>query len=217
MLPDREQMKEPEALPLDFRTCIGRQGMFRKILSALKKFAPKEQLQAAVVLPDTEEETVRLYLKEACEAGFDRGQLQVLGEAESLVHFTMHQTADIWQQGVWFLEFGQEEVRATCLKINRRMTPLLVETQEPEYWHVGNLLEGSRDERLAETVKERFGKMPGICGVPDGYRPECQRVPQEPGGNMFSQEGVSCGADLCQRRVRGGGGCGQEPCLSVPE
>ena len=155
-----EQMKEPEALPLDFRTCSGRQGMFRKILSALKKFAPKEQLQAAVVLPDTEEETVRLYLKEACEAGFDRGQLQVLGEAESLVHFTMHQTADIWQQGVWFLEFGQEEVRATCLKINRRMTPLLVETQEPEYWHVGNLLEGSRDERLAETVKERFGKMP---------------------------------------------------------
>ena len=68
-----EQMKEPEALPLDFRTCSGRQGMFRKILSALKKFAPKEQFQAAVVLPDTEEETVRLYLKEACEAGFDRG------------------------------------------------------------------------------------------------------------------------------------------------
>lgn len=160
-----EQMKEPERLPLDFGACKGRQGVFRKILSALKKFAPKEQLRAAVVLPDTEEETIRLYLKEACEAGFDKEQLQVLGETESLVHFTMHQPPDIWQQEVCFLEFGPEEIRAMFLKINRRTAPMLVEAVEPEYWHVGNLLDGSRDERLAEAVKERFGKQHPVSAV----------------------------------------------------
>ena len=37
---------------------------------------------------------------------------------------------------------------------------MLVQAEEPEYWYVGNLLEGGRDEKLAETVKERFSGEP---------------------------------------------------------
>lgn len=152
------QMKEPEYLPLDFDGHVGRGACFRKILSALKRYGNKENIRAAVVLPDMEEETIELYLKDACEAGFSREQLQVLGEMESVVHFVMHQTSDIWQQQVWFLEFGTEEIRAFSLLANRRTTPMVVEVREPEYWHVGSLLEGNRDECLAEKIKERFGK-----------------------------------------------------------
>ena len=38
--------------------------------------------------------------------------------------------------------------------------PMLVKAGEPEYWHVGTLLEGSRDEKLAQLAKERFGGGP---------------------------------------------------------
>lgn len=154
------QMKEPEALALDFRGQTGRTACFRKILTNLKRFGRKEDIRAAVVLPDMSEESIRQYLTDACEAGFVREQLQVLGEMESVVHFVMHQTNDIWQQRVWLLEFQTDEVRASCMQVNRKTTPMLVKVQEPEYWYVGSLLEGNRDERLAETVKERFGKDP---------------------------------------------------------
>ena len=154
------QMKEPELLPLDFTAQTGRSACFRKILSALKRFGRKEDIRAAVVLPDMSEETIGQYVKEACEAGFLKEQVQVLGEQESLVHFVMHQTNDIWQHKVWLLEFHTDEVKAVCLEVNRRTTPMLVEAQEPEYWHVGSLLEGNRDEKLSETVKERFGRDP---------------------------------------------------------
>lgn len=154
------QMKEPELLPLDFGGQMGRSACFRKILSALKRFGRKEDIRAAIILPDMSEESIGQYVKEACEAGFLREQVQVLGEQESVVHFVMHQTNDIWQQRVWLLEFHTDEVKATCLQVNRRTTPMLVEAQEPEYWHVGSLLEGNRDEKLSETVKERFGRNP---------------------------------------------------------
>lgn len=152
------QMKEPELLPLDFSGLSGRTACFRKILSGLKRFGAKENIRAAIVLPDMEEESIGQYLQEACEAGFAREQLQVLGEQESVVHFVMHQTNDIWQQKVWILEFDADEVKATCLQVNRRTTPMLVDVKDAEYWHVGTLQEGNRDEKLSEMVKERFGK-----------------------------------------------------------
>lgn len=154
------QMKEPELLPLDFSGQPGRSACFRKILSALKRFGKKEDIRAAIILPDMSEESIGQYTKEACEAGFLKEQLQVLGEQESVVHFVMHQTNDIWQQRVWFLEFGTDEVKASCLWVNRKTMPMLVEAQEPEYWHVGSILEGNRDENLADYIKERFGKNP---------------------------------------------------------
>ncbi len=154
------QMKEPQRLPLDFSGVQGRTACFRKILSGLKRYGSREVLQAAVVLPDMDEEHIRQYLRDACEAGFSEDQLQVLGESESVAHFVMHQTNDIWQQRVWLLEFAADEVRATVLQVNKRTVPMLVEAQEPEYWYVGTLLEGARDEQLALTVRERFGKAP---------------------------------------------------------
>lgn len=154
------KMKEPQPLPLDFTGQAGRVACFRKILSALKRFGKKEEIRAAVVLPDMSEENIRQYLKDACEAGFLKEQLQVLGEAESIVHFVMHQTNDIWQQRVYLLEFDTEEVKATCIQVNRRTTPMLAETKEPEYWHVGTLSEGNRDERLLEYMKEELKKGP---------------------------------------------------------
>lgn len=154
------QMKEPQLLPLDFGGLTGRGACFRKILSALKHYGRKEDIRAAVVLPDMSEDSIHQYIKEACEAGFVREQLQVLGELESVVHFVMHQTNDIWQQQVWLLEFDTEEIKATAVWVNRRTTPMLVQAQEPDYWYVGTLLEGNRDEQLLTKVKEHFGKKP---------------------------------------------------------
>ena len=152
------QMKEPEYLPLDFGGCFGQAACFRKILSALKRFGKKEGIRAVVVVSDTSEESILKYLKNACEAVFEREQLRVIGELESIVHFVMHQTNDIWQQRVYLLEFDTDEIKASSVWVNRRVTPMLAEAQEPEYWHVGTLLEGNRDERLLEYVKERFAK-----------------------------------------------------------
>lgn len=153
-----EQMKEPQELPLNFEKQTGHAACLRKILSALKRYGKKEDIRAAVVLPDMSEESIRQTLKEAYEAGFQEGQLQVMGELESLVHFVMHQTNDIWQQQVWILEFGTDEVKATGIQANKRSIPIVAEAREPEYWYVGNLLEGNRDERLLQQVRERFGK-----------------------------------------------------------
>ena len=72
----------------------------------------------------------------------------------------MEQTPDIWQHRVWLLEFDTDEIKATWLEVNRRAMPMLVKAGEPEYWHVGTLLEGSRDEKLAQLAKERFGGGP---------------------------------------------------------
>ena len=67
------------------------------------------------------------------------------------------------------LAMGQEKIQKavaifffclTCLHMNRKTSPMLVQAEEPEYWYVGNLLEGGRDEKLAETVKERFSGEP---------------------------------------------------------
>ena len=148
--------KEPAYLPLEYEKLSGHTACFCKILSALKRFEKKENIRAVLVLPDMEEETIRQYLQEACQAGFGKEQIHMVSEAESLVHFVMSQTSDIWQHRVFLLEFGQEEIRSICLHMNRRTSPMLVQAEEPEYWYVGNLLEGGRDEKLAETVKERF-------------------------------------------------------------
>lgn len=153
-----EQMKEAQELPLDFEKQTGRAACLRKILSALKRYGKKEGIRAAIVLSDMSEEGIRQILREAYEAGFQEGQLQVMGESESLVHFVMHQTNDIWQQQVWIMEFGTDEVKATRIQANKKSTPIVVETGEPEHWHVGTLLEGERDGRLLPYVKERFGK-----------------------------------------------------------
>ena len=151
------QMKEAQPLPLDFTGQTGRCACFRKVLSALKRFAVKEEMQVSLVLPDMEKETIEQYMQEACEAGFLREQLQILSETQSLVSFVMEQTPDIWQHRVWLLEFDTDEIKATWLEVNRRAMPMLVKAGEPEYWHVGTLLEGSRDEKLAQLAKERFG------------------------------------------------------------
>ena len=154
------QMKEAQPLPLDFTGQTGRCACFRKVLSALKRFAVKEEMQVSLVLPDMEKETIEQYMQEACEAGFLREQLQILSETQSLVSFVMEQTPDIWQHRVWLLEFDTDEIKATWLEVNRRAMPMLVKAGEPEYWHVGTLLEGSRDEKLAQLAKERFGGWP---------------------------------------------------------
>lgn len=152
------QMKEPQELPLDFGTQTGHAACLRRILSALKRFGRKEDIRAAVVLPDMSEEEIRKCLREAYEAGFQEGQLQVMGELESLVHFVMHQTNDIWQQQAWILEFGTDEVKATGIQANKRSIPIVAEAWEPEYWYVGTLPEGNRDEKLLQHIRERFGK-----------------------------------------------------------
>lgn len=151
-------MQEPKALPLDFGGETGRAACFRRILSALKRYGRKETLQAAVVLPDLSEEGIRQYMRDACEAGFLEEQLQVMGEPESVVHFVLHQSHDIWQQQVWLLEFGREEVRASGIRVNKRTSPMVVEMQEPEDWNIGSLEEGGRDERLLTCIREGFGK-----------------------------------------------------------
>ena len=63
------QMKEAQPLPLDFTGQTGRCACFRKVLSALKRFAVKEEMQVSLVLPDMEKETIEQYMQEACEAG----------------------------------------------------------------------------------------------------------------------------------------------------
>lgn len=154
------QMKEPQILPLDFGGQMNRGACFRKILSNLRHYAGKENIRAAIVLPDMSEDSISSYLKDACEAGFEKEQLQVLGEMESIVHFVLHQTNDIWQHHVWLLEFETEEIKASSIQVNRRTMPMLVQAGEPEYWYVGNLLEGNRDEQLSAKVKENFRKNP---------------------------------------------------------
>ena len=82
-----EQMKEPQELPLNFEKQTGHAACLRKILSALKRYGKKEDIRAAVVLPDMSEESIRQTLKEAYEAGFQEGQLQVgAGEPGSFCH-----------------------------------------------------------------------------------------------------------------------------------
>ncbi len=153
-----EEMKEPAELPLDFGMQTGRTACFRRILSALKRYGAKEDLRAAVILPDLSEEGIRQYALDACEAGFREDQMQILGEQESIVHFVMHQSNDIWQQQVWLLEFGQEDIKATCLQVNKRSRPMVAEVYDPEQWKVGEAAKGGRDERLVQYVRERFGK-----------------------------------------------------------
>ncbi len=154
------RMKEPELLPLGFKDQEGRTACFLKILSALKRFAKKEDICAAIVLPDLEEESILKATQEACEAGFIREQLLVISEAESLVHFVMHQSNDIWQNRVCLMEFGADEVRVQMLAVSRRTTPMLVQVTEPEYWYVGNMLDGGRDERLAQMTETCFKGTP---------------------------------------------------------
>lgn len=153
-----EQMREPQPLPLDFGGETGRGACFRRILSALRRYGRKEALRTAVILPELSEEGIRRCIKEACEAGFSEDRLSVMGETESVAHFVMHQTGDIWQQKVWLLEFGAEEVKASSIVVNKRTVPMVVKAEEPEYWHTGSLADGNRDERLVRYVKERFGR-----------------------------------------------------------
>lgn len=153
-----EQMKEPQRLPLDFERQAGHAAWFRRILSALKRYGRKESIRAAVILPDMSEEGIHQYIKDACEAGFREEQLQVMSRQESVSHFIMHQTNDIWQHQVWLLEFGTEEIQATCVQVNKRTTPMVVQVEEPECWCVGKLSEGGRDERLLRFIKEEFSK-----------------------------------------------------------
>lgn len=153
-----EEMKEPKELPLDFGNQTGRTACFRRILSALKRYGRKEELRAALILPDLSEDGIRRYALDACGAGFREDQLQILGEPESMVHFVMHQSNDIWQQQVWLLEFGQEDIKAACVQVNKRSQPMVAEVSDPEYWRVGEPGEGGRDERLVQYVRERFGK-----------------------------------------------------------
>ncbi len=152
------QMKEPQELPLNFEEKTGRTGCYRKILSALRRYGRKENIWASVILPDMSEENICRYKKDAQEAGFLKGRLQVMSERESIVHFVMHQTNDIWQQQVWLLEFGREEVKATAVQVNKRTTPAIVQVQEPEYWNIGEIQKGDRDELLLGYIKERFSK-----------------------------------------------------------
>ena len=125
------QMQEPQTLPLDFGGQAGHTACFRRILSALKRYGKKEAICAAVVLPDMSEDVIRQYMTEAYEAGFPENSVQVMGELESFVHFVMHQTNDIWQQQVWLLEFGVQEVQATAVQVNKRTTPMVVQARGP--------------------------------------------------------------------------------------
>ena len=154
------QMKEPEYIPMEFVRPCGRNTCFRKILSTLKKYGAKEKIRAVLVLPDMTEDSIRQYVQEACQAGFDRKQLKVISEAESIADFVMQQTNDIWQHRVYVLRFEPETVRAVCVDVNRRTSPMLVQVEEPESWRVGTLLEGGRDEKLAEYVTDRFSEKP---------------------------------------------------------
>ena len=154
------QMKEPEYIPMEFVRPCGRNTCFRKILSTLKKYGAKEKIRAVLVLPDMAEDSIRQYVQEACQAGFDREQLKVISEAESIADFVMQQTNDIWQHRVYVLGFEPETVRAVCVDVNRRTSPMLVQVEEPESWRVGTLLEGGRDEKLAEYITDRFSEKP---------------------------------------------------------
>lgn len=151
-------MKEPQVLPLDFGGQDSRGACFRKVLSALRHYGKKEEIFAVVVLPSLSREGMRQYQKDAYEAGFLEGQLLMINGPESIVHFVMHQTNDIWQQQVWLLEFESEEVKATCMEVNKRTAPMLVQVKEPESWYVGTLLDGMRDERLLQEVQKRFDR-----------------------------------------------------------
>ena len=65
--------KEPAYLPLEYEKLSGHTACFCKILSALKRFEKKENIRAVLVLPDMEEETIRQYLQEACQAWIREG------------------------------------------------------------------------------------------------------------------------------------------------
>ena len=153
------QMKDPEPLPLDFSSCMDNKSCFRKILSALKRYGKKEELCIALILPNLSQKKMETYQKDACEAGFLAEQLFMLGEEECLVHFVMHQSNDIWQQQVWLLDFGMDEVKARSIVVNKRSRPMLVQVSSPEYWHVGSLLSKERDDRLLAYVRETFSKI----------------------------------------------------------
>lgn len=152
------QMKEPEPLSLDFSGCADRKSCFRKILSALKRYEKKEMIYVAVVLPELSLQKISQYKKDACEAGFLSEQLLILGEEECLAHFVMHQSNDIWQHQVWYLEFGTEEIKARIIQIYKRSRPMLVKVLPAEYWYVGSLASKERDDRLSECVREKFAK-----------------------------------------------------------
>ena len=149
-------------MPLEFHRTDRPVCLFRKVLSALKRFAVKEEMHVSLVLPDMEKETIEQYMQEACEAGFLREQLQILSETQSLVSFVMEQTPDIWQHRVWLLEFDTDEIKATWLEVNRRAMPMLVKAGEPEYWHVGTLLEGSRDEKAGTAGQRAVWRWSGV-------------------------------------------------------
>lgn len=106
------------------------------------------------------EDSIRQYIQEACRPGFDREQLKVISEAESIADFVMRQSNDIWQHRVYVLGFEPETVRAVCVRVNKRTSPMLVQVEEPESWRVGTLLEGGRDEKLAEYIGDRFSGEP---------------------------------------------------------
>ena len=72
--------------------------------------------------------------------------MKVISEAESIADFVMRQSNDIWQHRVYVLGFEPETVRAVCIRVNKRTSPMLVQVEEPESWRVGTLLEGGRDE-----------------------------------------------------------------------
>ena len=154
------QMQEPEYVPMEFSRPCGKNACFRKILSTLKKYGAKEKIRAVLVLPDMSEDSIRQYIQEACQAGFDRKQLKVISEAESIADFVMRQSNDIWQHRVYVLGFEPETVRAVCVRVNKRTSPMLVQVEEPESWRVGTLLEGGRDEKLAEYIGDRFSGEP---------------------------------------------------------
>ena len=150
------QMKEAQPLPLDFTGQTGRCACFRKVLSALKRFAVKEEMQVSLVLPDMEKETIEQYMQEACEAGFLREQLQILSETQSLVSFVMEQTPDIWQHRVWLLEFDTHA--HAC-----------------EGWRSGILAcgnsSGRKQGRKAGTAGQRaVWRWPGVGSLSDGNR-----------------------------------------------
>ncbi len=150
------QMKEPEPLSLDFSGCTDHKGCFRKILSALKRYEEKDKICAAIILPDLSPQEISQYERDACEAGFLPEQLLILGEEECLAHFVMHQSNDIWQHQVWYLEFGTEEIKARMIQVNKRSRPMLVQVLPPAYWYVGSLESRERDDRLLEAVRENI-------------------------------------------------------------
>lgn len=84
----------------------------------------------------------------------------MISEAESIADFVMRQSNDIWQHRVYVLGFEPETVRAVCVRVNKRTSPMLVQVEEPESWRVGTLLEGGRDEKLAKYIGDRFSGEP---------------------------------------------------------